>query len=146
MPSDLQPDLQLCKQALSELLVVRQSVTAALLAYRDGRPLAFRSKDSLGQEKLAAMASSLVVLSQSILTAAAADVLELALLEGRNYKLLFLQVPTGGDPLVLALRADSSESLGRVLSDAKICASRVSASFAATATTAKASRIQAPRP
>ena len=115
-----------CSTALDALLSRCDGVSAAMLAFRDGRPYVDRLRDAPARGKFAAMSSSLVALGQSILRELAAGGLDHVLVEGSDGKFVVSSVPGSGGLLVIAVLAQRDARLGLVLGHTKTCALAVS--------------------
>jgi len=119
-----------CAMALDTLLARCDGATAAMLAFRDGRPYVDRVRKAPMQGKFAAMSSSLVALGQSILREVQGGTLDHVLVEGNGGKFVVASIPGSGGLLVIAVLANHDARLGLVLGHAKTCALAVSAAIA----------------
>lgn len=109
--------------ALEELLE-RSGANAAIIASRDGRPFAEKTRERIGVEsgRLAAMASSLAALGDGVLRELSSGALDHVLIEGSGGKFVVCRIPGAHNALVLAVHAGASARLGLVLGQAKACA------------------------
>jgi hypothetical protein len=123
------PDRVRCAAALDQLLHADEGISAVLLALRDGRPFLEKHRHSVDGGKLAAMASSLVALGQSVLRDLRSGPLDHVLIEGAEGKLVISSVADSGGLLILAVLAARDTRLGLVLGHAKTCTQAVSAAF-----------------
>lgn len=114
-----------CYRALDTLLHRCDGVVAAMFALRDGRSYAERFRSTLPVNKFAAMSSSLVALSNSVLREIASDALNYLLIEGDAHKLVLCKVAGSKSPLILSIMAKHEINLGLVLGLAKMCAKEV---------------------
>ena len=125
------PDRVRCAAALDQLLHADEGISAVLLALRDGRPFLEKHRHSVDGGKLAAMASSLVALGQSVLRDLKSGPLDHVLIEGAEGKLVISSVADSGGLLILAVLATRDTRLGLVLGHAKTCVQAVAAAFPA---------------
>ncbi len=116
------PSRASCVMMLDELLRRCDGASAVMLALRDGRPYAERSRAKIEGGKFAAMASSLVALGHSVLRELGAGALDHVLVEGAQGKLVVCNVPGSKGVLILAVFASSEARLGLVLGHARACA------------------------
>jgi predicted regulator of Ras-like GTPase activity (Roadblock/LC7/MglB family) len=126
-----QPDRGRCEDALHKLLYSGEPVVTAMLAYRDGRSFLVKSHGHPEPGNLAAMTSALAALSSTVLRELAGDESDLTLIESRTGKLVLIPVPAADRLLMLAVHAEGSANLGRLLSYARACAVQANAAFAA---------------
>ena len=119
------PTQEQCRHALDKFLNRCDGVVAAMFALRDGRSYAERSRSSVSTNKFAAMSSSLMALSNSVLREIASDTFSYLLIEGEGHKLVICKVPGCKSALILATLARSEVSLGLVLGHAKTCVKEV---------------------
>ncbi|XRD85976.1 roadblock/LC7 domain-containing protein [Dyella acidisoli] len=96
-----------------------------MFALRDGRSYAERCRSTLSINKFAAMSSSLVALSNSVLREIAADTLSYLLIEGEGHKLVLCKVTGSKSALILSIMAKHEINLGLVLGLAKMCVKEV---------------------
>jgi predicted regulator of Ras-like GTPase activity (Roadblock/LC7/MglB family) len=80
--------------ALEELLE-RSGANAAIIASRDGRPFAEKTRERIGVEsgRLAAMASSLAALGDGVLRELSSGALDHVLIEGSGGKFVVCRIP-----------------------------------------------------
>jgi len=114
-----------CAQALEVLIERCEGVDAALLVLRDGRPFLEKGRADLDRGRMAAMASSLAGLGQSVLKELQKGMLDHVLIEGATGKLVVSVVPGTAERLLLAVSATADARLGLVLGQAKICCTEV---------------------
>lgn len=119
------PTQQQCLRALDVLLRRCDGVEAAMFALRDGRSYAERFRSALSVNKFAAMSSSLVALSNSVLREIASDTLNYLLIEGEGHKLVLCKVSSSKGALILSILARHEINLGLVLGLAKMCVKEV---------------------
>lgn len=122
------PTQRQCRKALDALLHRCDGVVAAMFALRDGRPYVERSRSMVSESKFAAMTSSLMALSSSVMREIAFDTLNYLLIEGERHKLVLCKLPSGTGALVLSVLARSDISLGFLLGLAKTCVTDVNES------------------
>jgi predicted regulator of Ras-like GTPase activity (Roadblock/LC7/MglB family) len=115
------PTQRQCRDALDALLHRCDGVVAAMFALRDGRPYVERSRAMVSESKFAAMTSSLMALSSSVMREIAVDTLNYLLIEGERHKLVLCKLPGSNGALVFSVLARSDISLGLLLGLAKTC-------------------------
>jgi len=120
---------KLCAEALDALIARCDGVSAAMLAFRDGRPYVERVRTRADHGKFAAMSSSLVALGQSVLRELDAGTLDHVLVEGTDGKFVVSSIPGSGGLLIIAVLARRDARLGLVLGHAKSCALAVSSAI-----------------
>lgn len=123
------PNRARCEAALQRLLDSGEPVVTAMLAYRDGRPFLTKSLAKPDPGKLAAMTSALSSLSSTVLKELAQDAADLTLIEGRTGKLILIPIPAAKRLLMLAVHAEGSANLGRILAYCRTCAIQVDEAF-----------------
>lgn len=123
------PDRARCATALEQMLRSNEGISATMLALRDGRPFLEKHRHALDGGKFAAMASSLVALSHTVLRDLKSGPLDHLLIEGAAGKLVIVNISDSGGLMILAVLASSETRLGLVLGHAKTCALNVSAAF-----------------
>ena len=96
-----------------------------MFALRDGRSYAERCGSPLSVNKFAAMSSSLVALSNSVLREIASDTLNYLLIEGEGHKLVLCKLTGSKSALILSILAKHEINLGLVLGLAKMCVKEV---------------------
>lgn len=114
-----------CREELRRVLSYCGGASAAMLALRDGRTFALEARGRMDADKLAAMSSSLVALSDSALRELAAGPLDHVLVDGAAGKLVITRISASGGLLLLAVLADAGTRLGLVLGHARACAAAV---------------------
>ena len=119
------PSQRQCLAALDRAMTHCEGIVAGMFALRDGRCYAERSRARVPVGKFAAMSSSLMALSNSVMAELAADSPGYLLIEGRTHKLVACKVPRGKVGLIVAVLAQSEVSLGLVLGYARTCAREV---------------------
>jgi predicted regulator of Ras-like GTPase activity (Roadblock/LC7/MglB family) len=125
------PDKMRCIVALNKLLLSHEGIYATMLALRDGRPYVEKHRRAFDGGKFAAMASSLVALSHTVLRDLESGPLDHVLIEGGSGKLVITNIPESNGLLILAVLAAHDVRLGLVLGYAKTCAMEVSVTFPA---------------
>lgn len=120
------PGQRQCLAALDKAMAHCPGIVAGMFALRDGRCYAERSRSRVAVGKFAAMSSSLMALSSSVMAELAADTPGYLLIEGSTHKLVACRVPHGQVGLIVAILAQSEVSLGLVLGYARTCAREVS--------------------
>lgn len=118
-----------CASALDALLERCEGISAAMLAFRDGRPYVDRVRDQPARGKFAAMSSSLVALGQTVLREVQGGTLDHVLVEGTDGKFVVSSIPGSGGLLVIAVLAQRDARLGLVLGHTKSCVLAVSAAL-----------------
>lgn len=116
------PSQRQCLAALDKAMEHCPGIAAGMFALRDGRCYAERSRSRVSAGKFAAMTSSLMALSNSVMAELAADSPGYLLIEGRTHKLVACKVPRRQVGLIVAILAQSEASLGLVLGYARTCA------------------------
>lgn len=111
-----------CAAQLTDLMRRTPGVRSALLALRDGRPLAQAAVAGIEPDKFAAMGSSLLTLGASVLRELGGGVLDHVLVEGVEGRLALVRIPESGGLLILCVLATADARLGLVLGQARTCA------------------------
>ena len=122
-------DRNTCTEAINELLLNCDGVTAVMLALRDGHSFMERSKIPLDGGKLAAITSSLHALGATALRELRAGVLDHVLVTGTEGKLLIASIPNSDGMLILSVRTNSDARLGMVLGRTMAAAQKIGSSF-----------------
>lgn len=120
------PSRHQCLLALDKVMAHEDGVVACMFVLRDGRCHAERSRTRMPVGKFAAMSSSLMSLSHTVMVELAADSPGYLLIEGRTHKLVACRVPGIRTGLIMALLAKSELSLGLALGYARSCIRDVS--------------------
>lgn len=123
-PTNAQAVIAHCSTALDELMRVVPDLKGAVLSRSDGFEVVSRTRSNLAVSRLSALASSLVALGQ-------ASMRELGmsggsvLVDGSDGKMLLLDVPVHGHPMVLAAVGGADAVTGTLLWAARDCVRRI---------------------
>lgn len=107
--------------ALERLLDVAPALTGAVLSRTDGFEVVSRTRAEVPVSRLSALSSSMVALSQAALREVGMSGGGSVLVEGPDGKLLLLEVPIRGRPLVLAAIGGPDLVTGTLLWAARAC-------------------------
>lgn len=115
------PTDHLRQAALQRLLIQLPTLRGAVLARTDGFAVASASQHDFSASRLSAMASSMLALGQATLGELALGDCGSVLVEGRQGKVLLIEVPHPDQPLVLALVGSDDTVTGALLWAARQC-------------------------
>ncbi|PJK10167.1 hypothetical protein CO614_02685 [Lysobacteraceae bacterium NML120232] len=122
-------DRNTCSEAINDLLLNCDGVTAVMLALRDGHSFMERSQTQLDGGKLAAITSSLHALGATALRELRAGVLDHVLVTGSGGKLLIASIPNSDGMLILSVLSSNDARLGMVLGRTMAAAQKIGSSF-----------------
>jgi predicted regulator of Ras-like GTPase activity (Roadblock/LC7/MglB family) len=114
----------LCQSHLDILAIEGNGILAALVATSDGFHLA-SIKSEIGEERLAAMSSSMHALGDQIATEASLKQHQNVLIETATGKVLMLNIPTATAELILTVVANDSMTFGMLLFACRQSAERI---------------------
>lgn len=107
--------------ALEKLLDVAPALTGAVLSRTDGFEVVSRTRGAVPVSRVSALSSSMMALSQAALREVGMHGGGSVLVEGQGGKLLLLEVPIPGRPLVLAAIGSTDLVTGTLLWAARMC-------------------------
>lgn len=107
--------------ALEDLLRAVPHLTGAVLSRTDGFEVTSLTRGPVPVSRLSALSSSLVALSQAALRELGLNGGGSLLVEGQDGKMLLLEVPVPGQPMVLAVVVGSDVVTGTLLWAAREC-------------------------
>jgi predicted regulator of Ras-like GTPase activity (Roadblock/LC7/MglB family) len=110
-----------CRAALEALLNVVPSLSGAVLSRSDGFEIASVTRGTLPVSRLAALSSSMVALGQASLRELGMNGGGSVLVEGPEGKLMLLEVPLYGQPMVLAAVGGEDVVTGKLLWAVRDC-------------------------
>ncbi|HEX4896226.1 MAG TPA: roadblock/LC7 domain-containing protein [Solimonas sp.] len=113
--------LERCNTALDHLMTTVPGLTGAVLSRSDGFEVASRTRGDVPVSRLSALSSSMVALSQAALRELGMNGGGSVLVEGQDGKLLLLEVPLYGHPMVLAAVGKADLVTGTLLWAARDC-------------------------
>ena len=111
--------------ALDNLLATVPALTGAVLSRSDGFEVLSRTRADVPVSRLSALSSSMVALSQAALREVGMSGGGSVLVEGQDGKLLLLEVPLRGQPMVLAAIGGADLITGTLLWAARDCVRRL---------------------
>jgi uncharacterized protein len=111
--------------ALDELMRVVPALTGAVLSRSDGFEVVSRTRSNVAVSRLSALASSLVALGQASMRELGMNGGGSVLVEGADGKMLLLEVPVYGHPMVLAAVGGADVVTGTLLWAARDCVRQI---------------------
>ncbi|NKF20809.1 roadblock/LC7 domain-containing protein [Solimonas marina] len=111
--------------ALQSLFNQLPDIHSAVLARSDGFEIAQATRGTVAAARLAALASSMLALGTAALRELGLGSSGSVLIEGQRGKLLLLDVPVDGQPLVLAVVGSDSVITGSLLWVARDCVRQI---------------------
>lgn len=118
-------DRSVCSEAINELLLGCDGVSAVMLALRDGHSFMERSLTHLDGGKMAAITSSLHALGTTALRELRVGGLDHILVNGTTGKLVIASIPNSDGLLILAVLSSDEARLGMVLGRTMACAQKI---------------------
>lgn len=105
----------LCHGALDALVSQTPGVDTAAVVTGDGFEVASVLREQVSVEKLAAMVSSLLALSEAVTSEMGMDRCQYVIIDTESGALVTLRIPTGSQDLLMCALCGDSVSLGSVL-------------------------------
>ncbi len=124
-PTELPRIAESCSAALDELMRVVPGLTGAVLSRSDGFEVLSRTRTNVAVSRLSALASSLVALGQASMRELGMNGGGSVLVEGSDGKMLLLEVPVYGHPMVLAAVGGADVITGTLLWAARDCVRQI---------------------
>lgn len=110
-----------CTQALDVLLHTVPALSGAVLSRSDGFEVVSRTRGDVPVSRLSALSSSMMALGQAALRELGMSGGGSVLVEGQDGKMLLLEVPLYGQPMVLAAVGGADVITGTLLWAARDC-------------------------
>lgn len=131
----LSPDADraaICREHLEAMVHDTAGIESAAVVTGDGFELAAVLRHGLSGNKLAAMTSSLLALSEAVVEELKMRGCRNVIIEGESGTVVMIRVPAEGLDLLMSVLCRESAVLGSVLYAARTCASRLGVLLAAS--------------
>ncbi len=123
-----------CQQHIETLVQQTRGIASASVVSGDGFEVASLMRDEISGDKLAAMASSLLALSEAVVQELRMDGCRNIIIESERGSVVSLRIPASEHELLLCVLCNDSASLGAVLFAARSTAQGIGMSLEARAT------------
>lgn len=125
LPASLRADA--CRQQLELLVRDTAGIESAAVVTGDGFELAAVLRHDLSGDKLAAMTSSLLALSEAVVEELRMRKCRNVIIEGEGGTVVMIRVPADGIDLLMSVLCREEAVLGSVLYATRVCAARLGA-------------------